>query len=312
MDSDRAEGGSKVKYTALSRKRRKRENRWGLLFCLPCILGFLFFAFLPMCTSFFYSFTDYNVISKCNFVGLDNYKNMFSGADPYFYKSLFVTVVYVALSVPSSLITAFLVAMLLNSEVKGKGIFRTIFYLPSIVPVVGMSAVWLWIFNSDFGLANMLLKAVGLPTCQWLSSETTVIPTLVFTNLWTIGSTMVIFLAGIQDVPRQLTEAVEIDGGGGLAKLFHVIIPMMTPTIFYNLVMGIINGFQIFTQAYVITQGGPNNASLFYVYYLYREAFQFMRMGSACAIAWVLFVIIMALTVIMFWLQKKWVYYGGE
>lgn len=296
----------------LSRKRQRRENVWGTLFCLPCILGFLFFALLPMCTSLYYSFTDYNVISKCNFVGFFNYQNMFSGNDPYFYKSLFVTILYVALSVPSSLAVAFFIAMLLNADVKGKGIFRTIFYLPSIVPVVGMSAVWLWIFNSDFGLANMLLKAVGLPKCQWLSSESTVIPTLVFTNLWTVGSTMVIFLAGIQDVPKQLTEAVEIDGGGRGAKLIHVIIPMMMPTIFYNLVMGIINGFQIFTQAYVITQGGPNNASLFYVYYLYREAFQFMRMGSASAIAWVLFIIIMILTAVMFKLQKKWVYYGGE
>ena len=297
---------------ALSKKRQRKENAWGFLFCLPCILGFIFFAFLPMCISLYYSFTDYNIISKCNFVGLSNYQNLFSGTDPYFYKSLFVTVLYVALSVPSSLIVAFLLAMLLNTNVKGKGIFRTIFYLPSIVPVVGMSAVWLWVFNSDFGLVNMLLKSVGLPAVQWLSSETMVIPTLVITNLWTIGSTMVIFLAGLQDVPRQLLEAVEIDGGGGFKKLFHVIIPMMTPTIFYNLGMGIINGFQVFTQAYVITQGGPNNASLFYVYYLYREAFEFMRMGSACSIAWVLFLIIMLLTGIMFKLQKKWVYYGGE
>ena len=301
-----------MKYAITNKKRRRRENIWGFLFCLPCILGFIFFAFIPMCTSLYYSFTDYNVISRSNFVGLENYKNMFSGTDPYFYKSLIVTIIYVLLSVPSSLVVAFLIALLLNSNVKGKGIFRTIFYLPSIVPVVAMSAVWLWIFNSDFGLANMLLKAIGLPGCQWLSSEKTVIPTLVFTNLWTVGSTMVIFLAGVQDVPKQLMEAVEIDGGGARAKLFHVIIPLMTPTIFYNLVMGIINGFQVFTQAYVITQGGPNNASLFYVYYLYREAFQFMRMGSACAIAWVLFIIIMILTAVMFKLQKKWVYYGGE
>ncbi|MGP1589539.1 MAG: carbohydrate ABC transporter permease [Oribacterium sp.] len=301
-----------MKKLLTNKKRRRRENIWGVLFCLPCILGFIFFALIPMCTSLYYSFTDYNVISKCNFIGPGNYANMFSGTDPYFYKSLTVTCIYVALSVPSSLIVAFMIALLLNADVKGKGVFRTIFYLPSIVPVVAMSAVWLWIFNSDFGLVNMLLKAVGLPTCQWLSSEKTVIPTLVFTNLWTVGSTMVIFLAGIQDVPKQLMEAVEIDGGGGIAKLFHVIIPLMTPTIFYNLVMGIINGFQVFTQAYVITQGGPNNASLFYVYYLYREAFRFMRMGSACAIAWILFGIIMLLTAAMFKLQKKWVYYGGQ
>lgn len=301
-----------MKKNMLMQKRSKRENVFGVLFCLPCILGFVFFAMIPMLTSLFYSFTDYNIISKCNFVGLDNYKYMFSKADPYFYKSLKVTFCYVALAVPSSIIFSFLVAALLNTNIKGKGLFRTLFYLPSIVPIAGMSAIWLWIFNSDFGLANMMLKAVGLSTCAWLSSEKTVIPTLAFTNLWTTGSTMVIFLAGMQDVPRQLIEAVEIDGGGIIAKMRHVIIPMMTPTIFYNLVMGIINGFQVFTQAYIMTGGGPNNSSLFYVYYLYREAFQFMGMGSACAIAWVLFVIIMIFTVVLFKFQNKWVYYGGE
>jgi multiple sugar transport system permease protein len=297
---------------SIQKKSRRRDNLWGTLFCLPCILGFFIFALIPMCTSLYYSFTNYNVISKCDFIGLSNYVNMFSGNDPYFYKALFVTFLYVILSVPSSLVMAFLIALLLNTNVKGKGFFRTIFYLPSIVPVVAMSAIWLWIFNSDFGLANAILKVAGMPPAKWLSSERTVIPTLVFANLWTIGSTMVIFLAGMQDVPRQLLEAVEIDGGGSVSKLLHVTIPMMTPTIFYNLIMGIINGFQVFTQAYVITQGGPNNASLFYVFYLYREAFQFMRMGSACAIAWVLFVIIMLITALMFYLQKKWVYYGGE
>lgn len=151
-----------------------------------------------------------------------------------------------------------------------------------------------------------------LPVSTWLSGESSVIPTLVFINLWTTGSTMVIFLAGMQDVPRQLLEAVEIDGGGFWAKLLHVTIPMMTPTIFYNVVMGIINGFQIFTQSYVMTQGGPNNSSLFYVYYLYREAFEFGRMGNACAVAWVLFLIIMVLTAVIFKFSNRWVYYGGE
>lgn len=167
-------------------------------------------------------------------------------------------------------------------------------------------------FNPDMGLANNILKAMHLPVSTWLSGESSVIPTLVFINLWTTGSTMVIFLAGMQDVPRQLLEAVEIDGGGFWAKLLHVTIPMMTPTIFYNVVMGIINGFQIFTQSYVMTQGGPNNSSLFYVYYLYREAFEFGRMGNACAVAWVLFLIIMVLTAVIFKFSNRWVYYGGE
>ena len=175
-----------------------------------------------------------------------------------------------------------------------------------------MAAIWMWIFNPDMGLANHILKAMHLPVSTWLSGESSVLPTLVFINLWTTGSTMVIFLAGVQDVPRELLEAVEIDGGGFFAKLFHVTVPMMTPTIFYNVVMGVINGFQIFTQSYVMTQGGPNNSSLFYVYYLYREAFEFGRMGNACAVAWVLFLIIMVLTAVIFKFSDQWVYYGGE
>ena len=293
-------------------KKERRDNIAGFLFSLPCILGFIFFAALPMAVSLIMSFSNYSIIKESNFVGLENYIRLFSGLDIYFYKSLFVTILYVALSVPSSLIFAFSIAALLNQNVKGKGIFRTVFYLPSIIPVVAMSAIWMWIFNPDVGLANSILKQLGMPTNMWLSSEDTVIPTLVFMNLWTTGSTMVIFLAGMQDVPRQLLEAVDIDGGGGWKKMRHVIIPLMTPTIFYNLVMGIINGFQVFTQAYVTTQGGPNNASLFYVYYLYREAFSFMRMGNSCSIAWILFMIIMILTIILFKYQKKWVYYGGE
>lgn len=295
---------------ALSAKQ-KRDQISGMLFSAPCILGFLFFAALPMLISLYLSFTDYTVSKAPNWVGLDNYRHMFSGADPYFYKSLGVTVQYVAMAVPSSLIFAFGVAMLLNRDVKAKGLFRTIFYLPSIVPVVAMSAIWVWIFNPSLGLANLLLKNAGLPTSTWIFGERTVIPTLVFINLWNTGSTMIIFLAGLQDVPRQLLEAVEIDGGGFWSRLRHVTIPMMTPTIFYNLVMGFINGFQVFTQAYIMTQGGPNNASSFYVFYLYREAFKFSKYGPACAIAWVLFVIIMVLTAVLFKMQNKWVYYGG-
>lgn len=292
--------------------REKRDNLAGVLFTMPCILGFILFAAIPMISSLVMSFTDYSIVKESHFVGMENYQKLFYGADPYFYKSLLVTIIYVALSVPSAILFSFIIALLLNQDVKGKGIFRTIFYLPSIVPIVAMAAIWMWIFNPDFGLANSLLKGAGLPAGKWLSSESSVIPTLVFINLWTTGSTMVIFLAGMQDVPKQLMEAVQIDGGGFFAKLKHVIIPMMTPTIFYNVVMGFINGFQVFTQSYVMTSGGPNNSSLFYVYYLYREAFEFMRMGSACAIAWILFVIIMILTAVLFQFQNKWVYYGGE
>lgn len=287
------------------------DQFYGMLFAAPTMLGFLFFALGPMVYSFFISLTDRTIFSGGNFVGFDNYLNMFSGKDTYFYQSLKVTGYYVFLSVPVAIVFSFAVALLLNQIGRGKSVIRTIFYLPSIVPIVAMASIWTWIFNVDMGLANHLLRLLGLKKAMWLASEQTVIPTMVFINLWTTGSTMVIFLAGLQDVPRQLHEAIEIDGGNAWHKLWHVTVPMMTPTIFFNLVMGFITGFQTFTQAYMMTGGGPNNASLLYVYYMYREAFLFTRMGSASAIAWVLFIIIMILSVFIFKSSSKWVYYGG-
>lgn len=293
------------------RKSYKNELS-GILFALPAIIGFALFTIGPMLYSFYISFTDYSGTNVPTFTGLDNYTRMFSGEDQYFYKSLGVTLYFVVLSVPSAIIYSFLIALLLNRDVKGKAIFRTIFYLPSIVPIIAISFIWLWLLNPDLGLANEVLRAVGLPESQWLFGEHSVVPSLAMMNLWTTGGTMIIFLAGLQDIPRSLYEAVEMDGGSRFAKLRHITVPMMTPTIFFNLIMGIINGFQIFSQAYVMTNGGPNNASLFYVFYLYREAFQFSRMGSASAIAWVLFAIIMLLTFVIFKTSRSWVYYEGE
>nr|WP_313999613.1 sugar ABC transporter permease [uncultured Paenibacillus sp.] len=295
------------------KKRRSYKNELnGVLFALPAILGLLIFTLGPMIYSLYMSFTDYSGSNTPAFVGLDNYTRMFSGEDQYFYKSLGVTVYFVILSVPTGIIYSFLLALLLNRDVKGKAFFRTIFYLPSIVPIIAISFIWLWLLNPDLGLANEVLRSVGLPGSQWIFGENSVVPSLAIMNLWTTGGTMIIFLAGLQDIPRSLYEAIEMDGGSRLDKLWHITVPMMTPTIFFNLIMGIINGFQIFSQAYVMTNGGPNNASLFYVFYLYREAFQFSRMGSASAIAWVLFVIIMALTYLVFKTSRKWVYYEGD
>ncbi|MEC0175055.1 sugar ABC transporter permease [Paenibacillus favisporus] len=297
----------------LQKKRlANRKDLYGWLFAMPAILGLLIFTLGPMIYSLFMSFTDYTGSNSPAFVGLENYKRMFSGEDQYFYKSLAVTFYFVILSVPTGIIYSFLLAILLNQNVKGKAVFRTIFYLPSIVPIIAISFIWLWLLNPDLGLANELLRSLGLPGSQWIFGEKTVVPSLALMNLWTTGGTMIIFLAGLQDIPRSLYEAIEMDGGSRFAKLRHITIPMMTPTIFFNLIMGIINGFQVFSQAYVMTNGGPNNASLFYVFYLYREAFQFSQMGSASAIAWVLFVIIMILTYIVFRTSNKWVYYEGD
>jgi len=294
------------------RHRWNPEAKWGLLLALPAILGFLIFTLGPLVASLVLSFTDYTISRAPSFVGLENYIRLFSNQDPFFYKSLGVTLYYVALSVPASLVAAFLLALLLKQNMKGKALFRTIFYLPSIVPAIATATIFMWLLNPDIGLFNQMLKALGLPTSQWIYDEKTVVPTLAFMNVWTVGGTMLIFLAGLEGIPAQYYEAVIVDGGNAWHKLRYVTIPMMTPTIFFNLVMGIINGFQTFTQAQVMTEGGPNNASLFYTVLIYREAFKSFRMGNACSLAWVLFVVIMLLSSLIFRSSSSWVYYEGR
>lgn len=300
------------KYKTMTGKE-KRELKSGLIFAAPAILGFLIFTLGPMAASLWFSFTDYTIVNDMKFIGIENYRRLFSGEDILFYKSLRVTLQYVLMSVPLQIIFSFFIAYLLNMKIRGLAFFRTAFYLPTIVPVVASSMIWMWLLNPDLGLINTALKALKLPTSQFIFGENTVIPSLVIMSLWTTGNIVVIFLAGLQNVPSALYEAVEIDGGNLIQKLRYVTVPLMTPTIFFNLVMGCINGFQIFSQAYIMTQGGPNNASLFYAFYLYREAFQHQQMGSACAMAWVLFVIILCFSMVIFKSSGKWVYYeGGE
>jgi multiple sugar transport system permease protein len=283
----------------------------GILFALPAILGFLIFVLGPMIASLIYSFTDYSVFKdETKFIGFENFITMFSGEDPFFYKSLGVTFYYVFLSVPIGIAFAFFLAILLNTKIKGRAIFRTIFYLPSIVPVVASAMIWLWLFNPDLGLINNVLSSLGLPTGLWLFSEKTVIPSIVLMGLWGVGGNMIIFLAGLNGIPEHYYEAIEVDGGNTFRKFWHITIPMMTPTIFFTSVMGLIGSFQVFTEAYVLTGGGPNNASLFYVFYIWREAFANSNMGFASALAWVLFVIIMLFTLLVF-KTSKWVYYEG-
>lgn len=298
--------------TKQKKKRKFKKNATGYLFASPAILGFLIFTAGPMLASLGMSFTDYSVTGGAHFIGLANFKNMFSGNDPYFYKSLWVTSYYTLLSVPLQIIYSFLLAMLLNQNVKGLSVWRTIFYLPSIVPAVALSMIWMWILDPDLGLANELLRMLGLPTSMWIFAEESVIPTLAMMSMWTTGGTTIIFLASLKNVPKQLYEAVEIDGGNALHKFKNITIPFMTPIIFYNVIMAIIGSFQVFSQAYIMTNGGPNNGSLFYIFYLYREAFQFSRLGSSCAIAWVLFVIIMIATAVIFKTSKSWVYYENK
>ncbi|PLS01054.1 carbohydrate ABC transporter permease [Neobacillus cucumis] len=288
----------------------RMERNWGILFALPAILGFLIFTVGPMIASLFYSLTDWTIGGDMHFIGLENYITLFR-TDDLFRKSLFSTTYYSLGSVPIIIIVGFFIAMLLNQKVKGLPIFRTIFYLPVIVPSIANSMLWLWLFNPDFGLFNTILKELHLPTSQWIYDEKTAIPSLILMSSWGVGNIVVIFLAGLQGVPTHLYEAVEIDGGNSWHKLLHVTIPMMTPTIFFNLIMSLIGMFQEFNMAYIMTQGGPNNSTLMYVFYLYRKAFMETKIGYACALAWILFLFIMILTFIVFKSSKGWVYYEG-
>ena len=287
--------------TAIVRWLRKpagRRNVVGYIFIAPFILGFLFWFLIPALTSIWLVFQDWNMIRPPEFAGLDNFRKILS--DKLFWQALKVTTFYTVISVPLSMVLAFLLALLMNTKVRGITVFRTIYYLPSIVPAVANAVLWAWILNSDFGLLNALLHAIGLPKVLWLQKPAWALPALILMSLWGLGGSMVIYLAGLQGIPQVFYEAAEIDGAGRWHKLRHVTLPLMSPVIFFNLVMGIIGTFQVFTAGYLITDGGPQNATLFYVLYLYRNAFQYLEMGYAAALAWVLFFIIMGLTLLIF------------
>lgn len=289
------------------RSRMARQQQlWGVLFALPAILGFLIFTTGPMLASFVLSLTDWTIGAKLSFIGVDNYTRM--ATDDRFWQSLMVTSYYTIGAVPAVLILGFLFAMLVNTAKSGKSFWRTIYYLPTLVPAVASAVLWIWIFNPDSGLLNSLLYAAGLPGSDWIYSEETAVPSLILMNAWGFGNAMVIFLAGRQGVPASLYEAVALDGGGTWTKFRHVTLPFMTPTIFYNLVIGVIGTFQVFNQAYIMTKGGPNNSTLFYIYYLYTKAFKDSEMAYASALAWVLFVIVLVITVLLF-RYSRWVYY---
>jgi len=287
--------------TAIARWLRKpaaRRNVVGYIFIAPFVLGFLFWFLIPALTSLWLVFQKWNMIAPPEFIGLGNFGKLLT--DKLFWQALKVTTVYSAIAVPLGMVLAFLLAMLMNSKVRGITVFRTIYYLPSIVPAVSNAVLWAWILNSDFGLLNALLHVFGVRRILWLQDPDWALPALVLMSLWGLGGGMVIYLAGLQGIPNEFYEAAEIDGAGGWAKLWHVTLPLMSPVIFFNLVMSIIGTFQIFTAGYLITNGGPQNATLFYVLYLWRNAFLYLNMGYAAALAWVLFIIIIGLTALVF------------
>jgi multiple sugar transport system permease protein len=287
-----------------------RENKYFYLFISPWIIGFLLFTGGPILMSIYYSFTQYNIADPPNFVGAKNYTQLFN--DPLFWKSAKVTLYYTLLAVPLGLLLSLLTAMLVNVKIPGQRLFRTIIYLPSIISGVALSLLWLWILNPQLGVVNFLIfKLTGMQGPQWLLSEAWVIPSLVMMSLWGIGPNMVIYLAGLKGVPRSLFEAAEIDGASNFSKFIHITVPMVSPATLFLLITGIIGTFQVFTQAQIMTQGGPNYASFFFVYFLYQQAFGAFNMGYASAMAWILFIVVLLLTWLMMSLSKRWVHYEG-
>lgn len=289
---------------------KTREAISGYLFVLPAVLGFVLWTAGPMIYSAWVSTTEWDLLSPPVSVGLGNYRAMLD--DPLFWKSLRVTFYFTAVSTPLFQLLSFATALLLNASLRGIALFRTIFYLPTIVPVVASSVLWAWVFNSEFGLLNSLLRGIGLPKVLWLQDPHWAMPALIAMVLWGFGGTMIIYLAGLQGIPTHLYEAADIDGATAWQKLIDVTIPMMSPVIFFNLVLGLIFALQTFTQGYIITNGGPQNSTLFYALYLYRRAFTDFRMGYAAALAWVLFAIVLALSLLVFRFFGRMVYYEDE
>ena len=293
-------------------KFRRNEIIAGYLFFLPTIFGILSLTYGQMAYSLIISFTDRNVFGSNNFIGLSNYVKLLT-EDFFFWKAMRATLYYAFGSVVVSQLTALGLSILLNNKnIRGKAAFRTIFYIPSIVPIVASCLLWMWMFNPSYGLFNALLNMVGLPKSQWIYAEASAIPSLIIMSAWSCGSAMVIYLAGLSNVSPTLLEAIEIDGGGSWAKFRYITIPMISPVLFYNTLMGVINGFMTFTNTYIMTEGGPNNATLFVNYLIYRTAFKENKFGYASALAWIVFVVLAICTIAIFKFFGKRVYYGGS
>ncbi len=292
---------------ATRKKGLTHSNSWGYFFITPALIGLVAFSFGPMVFSLVISFFKWEVVTPAEFVGFGNYVTMFA-KDDLIGQALLVTLYYTGLTVPMINIIALFIASLLNAKIRGKSVFRTINYIPSIVPAVASSALWMFLFNPTFGFFNTMLGWFGLDPQLWIYDTKLVIPSLSLMAVWGAGNTIIIYLAGLQGVPSYLYESVEIDGGNFVHKFFHITLPLMSPIIFFNIIINVIGSMQTFTQGYIMTQGGPANASLFYVLLLYRNAFKYQKMGYASAMAWLLFIIVGLLTYINFKSSNLWVF----
>ena len=291
---------------------RKRETLAAYLFLAPWIIGFMVFITYPLLASIYYSLTDWDLLTEPKWYGFKNFSKLFK--DRLFWKSLRVTITYAAMRVPAGIIFGLGLAMVLNSQmVRGKSAFRVLYYMPTVLPPVAVSLMWSWIFNPQNGILNNFLAIFGIKGLLWIQSESLVLPSFLMMAVWSLmGKNMLVYLAGLNGIPQQLIESAAIDGSNPWRTFWRIKVPMLTPVLFYELVMTLIESFKIFTQAYIMTEGGPRYASLFYVYYLYRNAFVYYQMGYASAMAWVMFLIILVLTLLIFRSSRGWVYYEAQ
>lgn len=287
-----------------------KRNLSGWLFASPWIIGFLLWTVGPMIASLWISLTEWDLMSPPRWVGLANVTAMFD--DDLVAQALKVTSIYALTSVPIHLAVGLLLALLLNTQIGGLRFYRTAFYMPSVLSGVAVALLWRWLFSTEFGLFNTVLSYFGIVGPSWLGDERWALPSLVLMSVWGVGAVTIIYLAGLQGIPTDLYEAAQVDGATGWHRFWSVTLPMMTPILFFQLVTGLIAALQVFTQAFIMTKGGPNNATLFLLLYLYRNAFEYFRMGYASALAWVLFIYILVLTLLLFRLSDLWVYYEGE
>lgn len=293
------------------RNARYKEALTFYLLISPWIIGFIAFVFGPMVVSLIMSMMNWDLLTPPKWIGLDNYKRAFTN-DPMFYQALKVTFSFSVFSVPLRLLVSLFIAILLRQITVGIKIFRTIYYIPVVISGVAAMVLWIFIFNPQVGLLNQFLRVFGINGPGWIFDPNWALPSLVIMSLWDVGGIIIIWLAGLVGIPQQLYEAARLDGASSGQQLLYITLPSLSPTIFFNLVMGIIGSFQSFGQAYVMTQGGPRNSTLFYNFYLWRHAFQDFRMGYASALAWVLFLVIMVLTMTVFKSSAIWVHYESE
>jgi multiple sugar transport system permease protein len=291
---------------------RAREALWGYLFLLPWLLGLVLFVAGPMLASLALSVTRYDIIRAPAFIGLANYARAFVG-DELFWPSLGRTFTYAVLAVPLGLAGSLGLALLLNRGLRATPLFRTVYFLPHLTPAVAAAILWQWLLHPEVGPINYLLGGLGLPRPGWFASPQWALPSIILVNLWMYcgGNTMIIFLAGLQGIPAELYDAAAVDGAGAWARFRHVTVPMLSPTIFFNLVLGIIGALKVFALAYVATQGGPAWATWFFALHIYRNAFEYFEMGYASALAWIFTALLLALTLVQLRLARQWVYYAG-